>query len=92
MALTEKEGKRDRFFFLAVPLHPLAAPLLTPTVPTGLPQSSSKIRSSFRNEEKDYRARNVAKLLYIHMLGYPAHFGQVRGLCTKDTHTHTHSL
>ena len=28
-----------------------------------------------------WRCRNVAKLLYIHMLGYPAHFGQLE--CTK---------
>lgn len=36
------------------------------------------IRSSFREEDNTYRCRNVAKLLYMHMLGYPAHFGQVR--------------
>jgi len=35
------------------------------------------IRTSFKEEESEVRARNVAKLLYIHMLGYPAHFGQV---------------
>ncbi|VDP78000.1 unnamed protein product [Schistosoma curassoni] len=34
------------------------------------------IRDSFREENNTYRCRNVAKLLYIHMLGYPAHFGQ----------------
>lgn len=39
------------------------------------------IRSSFREEDNTYRCRNVAKLLYMHMLGYPAHFGQV---CFKD--------
>ncbi|NXX97092.1 AP1G1 protein, partial [Centropus bengalensis] len=36
------------------------------------------IRSSFREEDNTYRCRNVAKLLYMHMLGYPAHFGQLR--------------
>lgn len=36
------------------------------------------IRSTFREEDNVWRCRNVAKLLYIHMLGYPAHFGQVR--------------
>lgn len=35
------------------------------------------IRTSFKEEDNDARARNVAKLLYIHMMGYPAHFGQV---------------
>ena len=38
------------------------------------------MRASFRAEERDYSARNVAKLLYIHMLGYPAHFGQLECL------------
>jgi AP-1 complex subunit gamma-1 len=27
-----------------------------------------------------WRCRNIAKLLYIHMLGYPAHFGQMECL------------
>jgi len=38
------------------------------------------IRTSFREEDNDVRSRNVAKLLYIHMLGYPAHFGQLECL------------
>jgi len=42
------------------------------------------IRTSFKEEESEVRARNVAKLLYIHMLGYPAHFGQV-----SQIHTYT---
>ncbi len=37
----------------------------------------AQIRDTFREEDNTYRCRNVAKLLYIHMLGYPAHFGQV---------------
>ena len=36
------------------------------------------IRTSFKGEDNDARARDMAKLLYIHMMGYPAHFGQVR--------------
>ena len=32
------------------------------------------IRNAFREEDAMWRCRNVAKLLYIHMLGYPAHF------------------
>ncbi|XP_005091259.1 AP-1 complex subunit gamma-1 isoform X2 [Aplysia californica] len=39
------------------------------------------IRDSFRDQDNTYRCRNVAKLLYIHMLGYPAHFGQLE--CMK---------
>ncbi|KAF7491975.1 AP-1 complex subunit gamma-1 [Sarcoptes scabiei] len=38
------------------------------------------IRSTFREEDNVWRCRNVAKLLYIHMLGYPAHFGQLECL------------
>ncbi|KAM7539131.1 hypothetical protein Aperf_G00000047546 [Anoplocephala perfoliata] len=40
----------------------------------------AQIRDSFREENDTYRCRNVAKLLYIHMLGYPAHFGQMECL------------
>jgi len=38
------------------------------------------IRSAFREEDPETRHRNVAKLLYIHMLGYPTHFGQMECL------------
>lgn len=38
------------------------------------------IRSTFREEDCVWRCRNIAKLLYIHMLGYPAHFGQLECL------------
>ena len=38
------------------------------------------IRNAFREEDSMWRCRNVAKLLYIHMLGYPAHFGQLECL------------
>ncbi|XP_064641695.1 AP-1 complex subunit gamma-1-like isoform X1 [Lineus longissimus] len=40
----------------------------------------AQIRDTFREEDNIYRCRNVAKLLYIHMLGYPAHFGQLECL------------
>lgn len=41
------------------------------------------VRSTFREEDSVWRCRNIAKLLYIHMLGYPAHFGQLE--CLKLT-------
>lgn len=40
-------------------------------------KESAHIRTSFKEENVELRAINVAKLLYIHMLGYPAHFGQM---------------
>jgi len=38
------------------------------------------IRTAFKDEDNQYRFRNVAKLLYIHMLGYPTYFGQMECL------------
>lgn len=32
-------------------------------------RESANIRDSFRDEDNKYRCRNMAKLLYIHMLG-----------------------
>uniref|UniRef100_A0A803SL54 Clathrin/coatomer adaptor adaptin-like N-terminal domain-containing protein n=1 Tax=Anolis carolinensis TaxID=28377 RepID=A0A803SL54_ANOCA len=43
-------------------------------------RESAKIRGAFRGDEAESRATNLAKLLYIHMLGYPAHFGQMECL------------
>lgn len=43
-------------------------------------QESAAIRASFREEDSYARHNNVAKLLYIHMLGSPAHFGQIECL------------
>ena len=40
----------------------------------------ANIRHTFRDEDSVWRCRSVAKLLYIHMLGYPAHFGQLECL------------
>ncbi|XP_046841939.1 LOW QUALITY PROTEIN: AP-1 complex subunit gamma-1-like, partial [Xenia sp. Carnegie-2017] len=40
----------------------------------------AQIRDIFSEEDNDFRSRAVAKLLYIHMLGYPAHFGQLECL------------
>jgi AP-1 complex subunit gamma-1 len=38
------------------------------------------IRTAIKEEDDQNRHRNVAKLLYIHMLGYPTHFGQMETL------------
>ncbi|CRG94751.1 AP-1 complex subunit gamma, putative [Plasmodium gallinaceum] len=38
------------------------------------------IRTAFKEEDNIYRHRNVAKLLFINMLGYPTHFGQIECL------------
>eukprot|EP00164_Ancoracysta_twista_P014375 GFYU01023394.1.p1 GENE.GFYU01023394.1~~GFYU01023394.1.p1 ORF type:complete len:164 (+),score=37.06 GFYU01023394.1:87-578(+) len=38
------------------------------------------IRTAFKDEDSQFRHRNVAKLMYIHMLGYPTHFGQMECL------------
>uniref|UniRef100_A0AAY4B240 Clathrin/coatomer adaptor adaptin-like N-terminal domain-containing protein n=1 Tax=Denticeps clupeoides TaxID=299321 RepID=A0AAY4B240_9TELE len=35
------------------------------------------IREQFRQNDNGGRSHNLAKLLYVHMLGYPAHFGQM---------------
>ncbi|XP_021842869.2 AP-1 complex subunit gamma-2 [Spinacia oleracea] len=38
------------------------------------------IRSAISENDADYRHRNMAKLMFIHMLGYPTHFGQMECL------------
>jgi len=38
------------------------------------------IRTSFKEEENQYRKRNVSKLLFIHMMGYPTAFAQMECL------------
>ncbi|XP_020821778.1 AP-1 complex subunit gamma-like 2 isoform X3 [Phascolarctos cinereus] len=38
------------------------------------------IRAAFREGDAPQRHRQLAKLLYVHMLGYPAHFGQMECL------------
>eukprot|EP01111_Echinosteliopsis_oligospora_P011184 TRINITY_DN3628_c0_g1_i1.p1 TRINITY_DN3628_c0_g1~~TRINITY_DN3628_c0_g1_i1.p1 ORF type:complete len:863 (-),score=268.97 TRINITY_DN3628_c0_g1_i1:49-2637(-) len=40
----------------------------------------ASIRTYFKDDDTDNRHRNVAKLLYIHMLGYSTHFGQMECL------------
>ncbi|CAL9176870.1 AP-1 complex subunit gamma-2-like isoform X1 [Musa acuminata AAA Group] len=38
------------------------------------------IRSAISENDQFYRHRNLAKLMFIHMLGYPTHFGQLECL------------
>ncbi|WOL06544.1 AP-1 complex subunit gamma-2-like isoform X1 [Canna indica] len=38
------------------------------------------IRSSIGENDQFFRHRNLAKLMFIHMLGYPTHFGQMECL------------
>ncbi|KAJ4973273.1 hypothetical protein NE237_006447 [Protea cynaroides] len=38
------------------------------------------IRAAVTANDQDYRHRNLAKLMFIHMLGYPTHFGQMECL------------
>ncbi|XP_039036885.1 AP-1 complex subunit gamma-2-like [Hibiscus syriacus] len=38
------------------------------------------IRAAINENDQDYRNRNLAKLMFIHMLGYPTHFGQMECL------------
>jgi len=40
----------------------------------------ASIRTAFKEENNELRHRNVAKLLFIHMLGYPTHWGQMECL------------
>ncbi|KAJ0095270.1 hypothetical protein Patl1_16187 [Pistacia atlantica] len=40
------------------------------------------IRAAINENDHDYRHRNLAKLMFIHMLGYPTHFGQME--CLKS--------
>jgi Adaptin N terminal region len=49
-------------------------------------KESAAIRTSFKEELGEYRQRNVAKLLFIHMLGYPTHFGQMESVKLIASH------
>ncbi|UZJ54989.1 hypothetical protein CBS101457_004309 [Exobasidium rhododendri] len=43
-------------------------------------KESAAIRTSFKQADPFSLHNNISKLLYIHMLGYPAHFGQIECL------------
>lgn len=53
---------------------------------TTIAKELALIRTSFKEEANEYRQRNVAKLLFVHMLGYPTHFGQME--CVKLIASH----
>ena len=38
------------------------------------------IRAAVSDNDNDYRHRNLANLMFIHMLGYPTYFGQMECL------------
>ena len=40
----------------------------------------ANIRTEFKTGKAKVPARNVAKLMYIHMLGYPTQFGQIESI------------
>ncbi|XP_033025950.1 AP-1 complex subunit gamma-like 2 [Lacerta agilis] len=78
-----------------MPEAPLTLPVLIRTIRSARTQAeerelvqreSAKIRGAFRGDEPDTRASNLAKLLYIHILGYPAHFGQMESLKLMASH------
>jgi AP-1 complex subunit gamma-1 len=43
-------------------------------------KESSNIRTSFKDEENQYRNRNMAKVIFMQMLGYPTAFAQMECL------------
>ncbi|KAF8407942.1 hypothetical protein HHK36_007082 [Tetracentron sinense] len=43
-------------------------------------KESAAIRAAVSENDQDYSHRNLAKLMFIHMLGYPTHFGQMECL------------
>lgn len=43
-------------------------------------KEAAALRQAFKEQEGSYRPRNVCKLLFMHMLGYPTHFGQMETL------------
>lgn len=47
---------------------------------TVIAKESAALRNAFKDQDVTYRHRNVSKLMYIHMLGYPTHFGQMETL------------
>lgn len=43
-------------------------------------RESAAIRTYFKEDDSYLRYINVSKLLYIHMIGYSSHFGQIECL------------
>ncbi|TKS80292.1 Large neutral amino acids transporter small subunit 2 L-type amino acid transporter 2 [Collichthys lucidus] len=60
-------------------VYPVMEENLEPIVPqkNAGNRECAAIRAQFRQSDNGGRSHNLAKLLYVHMLGYPAHFGQM---------------
>ncbi|XRA98255.1 AP-1 complex subunit gamma-2 [Pycnococcus provasolii] len=43
-------------------------------------REAAALRTAFKEQDNAHRHRNVAKLMFMHMLGYPTHFGQMECL------------
>ena len=43
-------------------------------------KEAALIRNDFRNEKSSNNQSNMAKLLFIHLMGYPSYFGQVQSV------------
>ena len=52
-------------------------------------KESAFLRNSFGSKGDKFKARNLVKLMYIHMLGYPTQFGQLEclKLITQGTYS-----
>lgn len=57
-------------------------------------KESAMIRTAIREEQEHYRHRNVAKLLFMHMLGECAYNAAVYliFICTHMSHINVHSF
>jgi AP-1 complex subunit gamma-1 len=52
-------------------------------------RESADIRTALKDKGNSYRARNVAKLMYIHMLGHSADYGQMACLELISSQSYT---
>lgn len=52
-------------------------------------KESALIRNAFKEKECEHRNRNIAKLLFFNLLGYPTHFGQIECIKLVSANTYT---